>query len=106
MSQEISQEDALHEAYKRGILPTDMKEAYEEAQSRGLIGGKPAPIELPPVINQFSEYYGALDLEHPATAAAAHGIVRRAPRGGRASTPRRRRRSATWRRGCGALLPR
>lgn len=34
----ISREEALSEAYSRGILPPDMKAAYEEASSRGLIG--------------------------------------------------------------------
>lgn len=29
----------MAEAYKRGLLPPDMKDAYEEAQRRGLVGG-------------------------------------------------------------------
>lgn len=34
-----SQEELLAEAYKRGILPPDMKSAYEEAQKRGVLRG-------------------------------------------------------------------
>ncbi len=33
----------LGEAYRRGILPPDMKATYEEAQKRGLLGSPPAP---------------------------------------------------------------
>ena len=32
----------LAEAYKRGLLPPDMKSAYEEAQKRGLLGSTDA----------------------------------------------------------------
>lgn len=33
----------LSEAYRRGILPPDMRATYEEAQRRGLVGGAPGP---------------------------------------------------------------
>ncbi len=36
----------MAEAYKRGLLPPDMKDAYEEAQRRGLVGGG-APADVP-----------------------------------------------------------
>ncbi len=35
---------ALAEAYNRGIMPPDMKTAYEEAKSRGLLGASSAPV--------------------------------------------------------------
>ncbi len=34
----------LEEAYSRGIMPPDMKTAYEEAKSRGLLGASSAPV--------------------------------------------------------------
>jgi len=42
---ELSPDDraaALAEAYKRGLLPPEMKSAYEEAQKRGLVKAAPA----------------------------------------------------------------
>lgn len=36
----ISKQDALHEAYRRGILPPDKLAIYEEAKSRGLFDGQ------------------------------------------------------------------
>ena len=38
-----TREEMLAEAYKRGILPDDMKAQYEEAMRRGLVGGGTAP---------------------------------------------------------------
>jgi hypothetical protein len=38
----MTKEKMLAEAYRRGILPSDMATKYEEAQKRGLIGSKPA----------------------------------------------------------------
>ena len=35
---------ALEEAYNRGIMPPDMKSAYEEAKSRGIVKGSAAPV--------------------------------------------------------------
>jgi hypothetical protein len=40
--------ELLAEAYRRGLLPPDQREAYEEAQRRGLVRGvKPAPRAKP-----------------------------------------------------------
>lgn len=50
----ISYDDALAEAYRRGLLPPDKKAAYEEAIKRGLVGAPvPAqPTQLPPVFDE------------------------------------------------------
>ncbi len=50
----ISYDDALAEAYKRGLLPPDKKAAYEEAMKRGLVGA-PAPAQPTPPPPAFDE---------------------------------------------------
>ena len=75
--QTFSRQEALAEAYKRGILPPDQAAAYEEAQRRGLIANA-EPIDLPttPRIFHHSEYERPeiMDVPAPGSEAAAKGI--------------------------------
>ena len=45
---EPTREEMLAEAYRRGILPDDMKAAYEEAMRRGLVQAPSAPTAMEP----------------------------------------------------------
>lgn len=50
---EPTREELLAEAYQRGLLPPDIKAAYEEAQSRGILS-KPGGEQPQPVSRQTS----------------------------------------------------
>lgn len=50
---DVNRQEALAEAYSRGLLPPDMKGAYEEAVSRGLVGSNKKTT--PPTSKPISE---------------------------------------------------
>ncbi len=79
----------LAEAYKRDILPPDMKSAYEEAQKRGIVGAEAQPqgsSHVPPFItNTLSKYLPSAISDipreiHDAGAAGIHQMFPSSPK--------------------------
>src|SRR5271166_338536 len=58
---------ALSEAYKRGLLPPEMKGAYEEALKRGLMGGTAATVKPSPLSPEGEQARRREGMIHPQT---------------------------------------
>lgn len=77
----VSKEDALKEAYKRGLLSAEKKAAYEEAVRRGLIDGDTDPTigkTLMQVPTEFNKTLTAPALRALSGPNSAYGLARKA----------------------------